>query len=87
MRWLLFGFKGSARERRLLLRLDTARQQLADEQAAHEATRRTLSVSQAECEALAAVLARDRARIEAETSTFARKTAKNEGLAHVVRNR
>jgi hypothetical protein len=65
-------FSASARERQLF-------HQLAEEQAAHEATRRKLRIAEAEIESLAAVLARDRARVLAETASYARQRAEAEG--------
>ena len=71
---MVWPFTASARE------VELARQ-LADERAAHEATRRELAVAVAEIEALAAVVVRDRTRVQAETATFARQRADAEGTA------
>lgn len=53
--------------------------QLADEQAAHEATRRKLRIAEAEIESLSAVIARDRRRVQAEAAEYARRQADAEG--------
>jgi hypothetical protein len=71
LRW----FTASAREADLIRRL-------ADEQAAHEATRRQLRIAEAEVESLAAVIARDRQRVQAEAAGFARQRAESEGGDH-----
>jgi hypothetical protein len=49
------------------------RSQLAAEQAAHEATRRTLAVCEAERDKLALVASRDRERIRSEIAAYARQ--------------
>lgn len=53
--------------------------QLAEEQAAHEATRRELRVAGAEIDAMAVVIARDRQRVQAEAAEFGRRRAEAEG--------
>jgi hypothetical protein len=62
------------------------RTQLAAEQAAHEATRRTLAVVEAERDTLALVAARDRSRVQAEIAAYARQRADSEGTQASVRD-
>lgn len=70
------------RQRDLERQLVELQRQLADEQAAHEATQRRLTVAEAEIESLAAVLARDRERVSAESAGYARRRAEAEGKQH-----
>lgn len=59
-------------------RVARLRKQLADEKAAHDATRRELRVCQVELDTMAAVVARDRARVEAESAAYAASKARSE---------